>query len=230
MDISEKTLEKIKEENIVPKARWQFLLKDYFLFGFFCASIIVGALATSAILFMLTETDWDVYEYLDRSLFEHIMISMPYLWILVLFVFIFSAYYNFKYTRKGYHYEVSLVIVCSIAVSLFLGFLLFYTGLGRGVHEMFMRQVPFYNNFIYDKTEVWENPQKGLLGGRITDIKNDDEFMLLDFRGKIWEVERGSEDCCAPILVKKGNKIEMIGRMDDDNIFFVELIRPWGHR
>ncbi len=126
MDISEKTFKKIEEENITPKARWRFLLKDYSIWLFFAIAVAVGAIAVSTIIFMLTTNDWDIYERLGRSFFEHIFFSMPYFWILIFLVFILVAYNDFKYTRLGYRYEMRLIILGSVAMSLFLGLVIFF--------------------------------------------------------------------------------------------------------
>jgi hypothetical protein len=203
------------------------LLKDYFLVASFFVSIIVGAMAVSAIIFMLTVNDWDVYEYLDRSLFEHIFVSMPYLWISALLIFILAAYYNFKYTRRGYHYEMYIIVLASVVISLILGLILFLSGVSEDIHNIFMKQVPFYNNLVYDTRTVWDNPQRGLLGGKIIKVENQNDFMLQDFHGKAWLVEREGLKCCNPSFVKVGEEVEMIGRMEDGNIFFVKMMRPW---
>lgn len=227
MDISEKTLKKIEEENITPKARWRFLLRDYSIWLFFAISVGVGALAVSTIIFMLTSNDWDIYEYLDRSLFEHIFVSMPYFWILILLSFILVAYADFKYTRRGYRYEMYLIILGSVVMSLLLGLVIFFSGFGESVHNIFMEQVPFYNNLVSDKREVWSNPQKGLLGGQIIEVKDQDEFMVKDFTGRIWTIEKEGIEFFNPELVRDGNEVELIGRLGPDNIFFVKEMRPW---
>lgn len=226
-DITQKTLKIIEQQKIKPRPRWHFLLKDYLLWFSFACSIIVGSLAVSTIIFMLTSNDWDVYKYLDRSLFKHIFISMPYLWIAILALLTFTAYYNFKYTRRGYRYEIHTIILGSALISLILGIILFFGGLGSEIHEIFMRQIPFYNNFVYCQKEVWDNPQKGLLGGKIIKVENQNEFLLQDFNGKIWQIKKENPYCCNQFLIQCGSEVELIGHLGEDNIFFIKEIRPW---
>jgi hypothetical protein len=232
MDISKKTLKTIEEKKITPQARWHFLLKDYLLWFFFISSVILGAMAVSAIIFMFTSCDWDVYEYLDRSLFEHIFVSMPYVWLSVLFILILVAYYNFKYTKRGYRYEIYKVVLVSILISVILGIILFFGGVGGAIHEKFSREMPFYNTLIYDKYDVWDNPQKGLLSGEIINLEDENEFLLRDFKGNIWQIEKKEslhclDRCFNESLMKVGAQIKLIGKIGEDNIFFVESIRPW---
>jgi len=227
MDLPEKTLKIIKEEKITPRARWLFLLKDYSVWLLFIISVFVGAISTSTIIFMLTTNDWDIYEHLDRSLFSHIFFSMPYFWILILLAFILVAYNDFRYTRRGYHYEMRLIIFGSVVASMILGLIIFFAGFGESIHKLFMEQVPFYNNLVSDRQDVWSNPQKGLLGGWITEVKNQNEFMIKDFNGKIWTIEKEDMESFNSKLVQAGNEVELIGQLSQDSIFFVQEIRPW---
>lgn len=230
MEITEKTFKTIEEKQIKPRPRWRFLAKNYSLWLLFFLSVIVGALAVSAILFMLTENDWDIYTYLGRSLIEHIFISMPYLWISILLILILFAYYNFRYTKSGYRYEIYRVIAGSVFISMLLGVFLFWFGLGEGIHNLFMQKVPFYDALIYTKKELWDHPQNGLLGGKITNIENENEFTLQDFNGKIWKIEKENPQCCDPRITQIDKEIELIGNPATDSIFFVRSVRPWHHR
>jgi ABC-type dipeptide/oligopeptide/nickel transport system permease component len=124
MDVAEKTLKKIEEEHIKPEPRWHFILKDCSLWVAFIGSIFIGAIAISASIFMLTDQDWNVYRVLDRSLFKHILISLPYLWIIILLILMLLAYYNFKSTKGGYRYEMHTVVLCSILKT--LGFWVYF--------------------------------------------------------------------------------------------------------
>ena len=228
-NISEKTLKKIEEKNITPKPRWHFLLKNYFIWLLFFFSIIIGALAVSVMVFIEIEYDWDIYKFLGRSLFSHIFFSLPYLWAAVLLLFIFVAYYNFRNTTKGYRYNVFFLLGGSIFLSLILGLVFFECGLGAGIHKLFSEQIPFYNSCVCDKSDVWNNPEKGLLGGEIIDIKSQNDFSLQDLNGDMWHIKTECDkvsDCC---FLQKGERVELIGQELKDNIFIAKFIRPWEH-
>ena len=230
MDIADKTLKTIEEKHITPRARWRFLAKDYFLWVSLGASVVLGALSVSALIFELVEQDWDVYSYFGRNIFTHVIFLMPYLLISLATILTVMAYYNFKYTQKGYHYEIYAVILGSISASLIFGGILYFSGLGSGIHEAF-EQVPFYDNLTYNKEDVWNNPQLGLLGGEITSAKSQNDFVLRDFNGRVWEIKTASDtSCCNYSLVRAGQKVELIGQWESDGTFLVNSIRPWRHR
>jgi hypothetical protein len=230
MDISQETLKKIEEKNISPHPRWKFLVKDALLWISFSSFVFFGSLAMSAILFMLVSQDWDIYNYLHRTLAQHIAISMPYLWLSLLIIFIIVAYYNFKYTKIGYKYEIRNVIFVSIFLSIIIGSILFGLGLGSKIHRLFFLEVPGYNQLIFSKEDVWMNPQDGLLGGKIITIENSHDFILSDENGRNWEVEILSPNCCNPVLLRPGSQVEMIGQEASGTLLFiVNSMRPWRH-
>ena len=231
MDISGKTLKTIEEKHITPQSRWHFLLKDASLWVFFAVSVVVGALAVDTIIFMLKDYDWDVYAYLNRSFLAHAFLAIPFLWIAVLGLFTVIAYYNFKYTKRGYRHAIYAVVIFSVLASVILGTVLFFTGFNYEIDEMLSRQLPFYNSLIYDKYDVWNNPQKGLLGGQVISQNGEGQFTIKDFRGRIWHVtEEGlicGVNCKSEIMTATGTQLKLIGREGEDSIFFVESIRPW---
>lgn len=227
-DFSEETLKIIEEKGIKPKAKWQFLLKDYVVWFLFIASIVTGALAVATIIFILTDHDWEAYRYLDRSLFEHIFISIPYFWLAIFSLFIFAAYHNLKHTRGGYRYEIIIVVGASIFLSAILGITFFASGLDSEVHDIFSAQVPFYDSFVYTREDIWRATDKGLLGGQIISIKDQNDFMLRDFNGKVWQIQ--GQNLVWPVATPtKGIKIKLIGIEEgcDCNRFVAKTIGLW---
>jgi hypothetical protein len=225
-NISEKVLEKIKEEKIIPKPRWQFLLKNYVLWTIFGASIIVGSLSLAVILHTTFENDWDIYRYLDKSLLEYILISLPYFWIILLAILLAVAYYDYRHTKTGYRYRYYWIVLGSILVSFILGLGFLRLGMGKEIDEVFTRHVPYYSGTLKHKKEIWSHPEKGLLAGRIKIIIDDKDFNLEDFRGKVWEVRESN------IVWREAPRIEeevkLIGEKSDNCcIFFVKEIRSW---
>ncbi len=226
-EISEKVLKTIEKKQITPKARWFFVLKNYIIWIFSAVFIIFGSLSVSTILFILTTHDWDVYDYLGRSFFEHVLISIPYLWIFIFSLLILIAYYDFVHTKYGYRYAVFHIFIGIIVSSLILGTILFCLGVDSEIHEAFSKNVPFYNNLIYYKEDIWNRPEKGLLAGEVVDIKDKNEFVIKDFQGKIWHITGDNIIWPDGIMLQKGIKIKIIGKKQSNDIFYGRIIRPW---
>lgn len=226
-EISKKALERIKKEKIEPTPKWKFLLKDYITWFSFVLSIIIGSFGFAMVLFMLLNHDWDIYRYLNRTFIEHLLVSLPYLWILFLLFFIFLADYNLKHTKRGYRYKTYLVLLASIIISLIMGSLLYYFGIGTKINDIFAHNFPYYRRVFYPREEIWNNPEKGLLAGIITNVKSENEFSLKDFKEKIWQIEAKDAYLKKAIIIREGEKIKIIGELKSINIFIAKEIRPW---
>ena len=229
--LSDKILQKIKEEKIVPKPRWQFFLKNYFIWLLFLVSLILGALAFCAMLNTFFTNDWDIYRYLQTSLVGHILISLPYIWIVFLIFFVWIAYQNFKYTKSGYRRETFFVVGLSVIGSFILGAFLHTLGAGEMIEDSIASSVPFYEKIACcsARKDIWDQPEKGLLAGEIKTIMDKNEFELEDFKGEVWQIERG-EKMLVPsgLLIIAGRRVKLIGEKRGELRFWAKEIRAWG--
>ncbi len=225
-NISEKTFEKIEEEKIKPKSRRYFVFKNYLFWLLVAVSVIIGAVAFNAMLFILLNHDWLVYEYLDKGLLEFILISIPYFWFLILIIFLASAYYLFRSTKKGYRCGTCLAASLGLFIVIILGILIFWLGLKSQINEQFLRKT---GGLGYDKYDIWDNPAKGLLAGDIVNFKDKNDFDITDFKGKAWHIngENATVPCC--FVLRSNVEIKIIGKIGETkNIFIAKQIRPWG--
>jgi hypothetical protein len=217
----------INENQLTPTTRWHFLLKNYVIWLFAFLATLLGSLAVSTIIFLLTEHDWDVFRYLNQSLFEYIFISIPYIWLAFLILLVFIIQFNVIRTKRGYRYKTSMVLIGSIVFSVILGSTLFLFGIDSEIHEIFLEQIPLYKNSIYTKENIWIFPEKGLLSGTITTI-NDDGFTLIDLNKKMWEIKISDKtEWEINPIPKIGEKIKLIGIQNDIKSFSALIIRPW---
>lgn len=229
--LCDKVLEKIKEEKIEPKPRWQFLLKDCFVWIAFAISVVIGAIAFCVILDAFTDNDWDVYKYAIENPLERIMISLPFIWIVVLILFLGLAYYNYKNTKSGYRHEAYVIFGLSIATGIIFGAVFhFGFGMGEKAEDFLAENLPFYNkiNSHCSNREVWLQPEKGLLAGEILSVSAPDNFDLEDFSGMSWKIEKNED------VIIRGNsalyekeEVKIIGEKEKDYIFHAIEIRPW---
>lgn len=229
-DLGSKILEKIKEEKIEPKPHWQFLLKDYFIWLAFAVSVVVGALAFCVTLSIIIDNDWDIYRYLEIGPFEHFLISLPHLWILLLLLFLAVAYYNYRHTKKGYCCRAFTILALSILGSVILGTFFHILGLGGRIDRTLSRNFPVYQQIhcCCHRQDIWTQPEKGLLGGRIKRILTPKRFNLEDFSGSLWEIERDEDTLLRNgVVIFEGNEVKVIGERKENNLFHALEIRLW---
>lgn len=217
----------IEKRGLTPTPKWYFSTKNYIVWLFAVITTFLGSLAVTTIIFILEDHDWDVFVYLDRTLFEHIFISIPYIWILVLALLTFVVHYDITHTRNGYKYKTSVVLLGSICSSIILGGILFSFGVDSEIHELFLSQVPAYRKSIYTKDDIWIFPEKGLLSGTINKI-DIGEIDINDINNKPWKVKITEETTIQSNSdLETGEKIKIIGKQQTANEFSALIIRPW---
>jgi hypothetical protein len=227
-ELSQKVLDKIKEKNIQPKPRWECLLKEYLIWIFGTGSLLVGGLAFSVVIYMFVTNDWDVYEYIDESFFGFIVATLPYFWLLFLALFIFIADYNFKQTKTGYRYKLIAIISVSVFISMFLGMVFYVAGMGKIIDRTFSENVPQYYHIMNKRMIIWKHPEKGLLSGVVVEVFSNTEFKLKDTNNIYWSVDGQGAVVMGEInLIRKGERLRIIGKRLNENNFKALRIMPW---
>lgn len=227
-DFGKKVLDTIKQEKIKPKPRWEFLLKDYFLWALFLVAVFVGSISVSIIIFVFQS------EILDRPAppqghpMDSLIFSIPYFWLLVLALFLVIAYFNFRYTKSGYRYNALKVFLASIVLSIIFGAALHVIGLSHRAERATYDRIPLYKNIMEHRAQKMISPEDGHLGGIF--INKTEEFIELKaFDGKIWQVDVSSleEEEISEILFEPGIRIMILGEQISDNEFLANELMMW---
>ncbi|MDI6777883.1 MAG: hypothetical protein QMD77_01720 [Patescibacteria group bacterium] len=228
--LCDKVLCKIREEKIEPKPRWQFLLKDYFVWSAFVSAVVVGGLAFCVAFSLTVDNDWDIYKYLKISPVQHFLISLPYVWLILIILFLGLAFYNYKHTKGGYRRGTFVILGLSVVGSVILGSIFHSLGMGRKIDKIFARNLPLYQKIhcCCNRKGIWSQPEKGLLGGRILKVKEENEFDMEDFSGIVWQIEKNNQTFMrGPVLIIENEEVKLIGEKKAEKIFWAREIRPW---
>jgi hypothetical protein len=228
LNLSEKILDKIKKNHIEPKAKWRFTAKNAAIWIVAMAALLFGGLASSVVVFMLVNNDWDVYEHISGSLPEFVFITMPYYWLVFLLIFILTANYYLKNTKKGYRYKLWQVATLIIFSSLSLGVLFYNVGMGKAIEEVFSRKVPFYSELSGQRKNIWEKADEGRMAGEIIMLIDEDEFRFREMNLREWRIMSGAAIMPPGLLIKEGDMLKIIGKKIDENNFEAFIIKPMG--
>jgi hypothetical protein len=225
-NISQKVLEEIKNKKIAPTARWRFLLHDYFLWAVLAVSIAIGSFASSVIIYMIRNNDWEIYEK-SGGLLNFVIYTLPYFWLIILALIIFLIEYNLRHTKRGYRFEMIGILVSSVALSVIFGGALYKSGFGQRIEMFTAKKMPFYQAFTDHRQLVWNQPDRGLLAGEVVMIENNGQFMLIDLVEKKWRVV--GEDIefrrVEPLVI--GHWVRVVGEKINNDIFRAVQVRPW---
>lgn len=227
-NVSKKILAEIEKRHLSPKPRWQFLLKRWLFWALFIVSTFFGGLAIAIIIFIFLDHDPNVSLYLHQTMFEDILLTIPYVWLVMFSLFIIVSWYTFRHTKKGYRHRTILIVTFSLLISVILGLLLNTIDVGERIHDFLMQNVPYYNTIIRTLEDEWSQPQKGLLGGVIIETKEKQDYIVIrDFRGNIWHIDIASVQQQGEVNLKVDSKIKIVGEIESPGIFIAHDIFSW---
>lgn len=227
MSISDNVFKTIEEKNIQPTARWKFVIKNTVAWLLGIIAVVIGTIGVSALLHIIRDDDWSVYQYTGKSFFEYVITIFPYFWLIVFFLFVFLAYLIISRTKTGYRYTAVVFFGVTLLISILLGSVLFVFGAGEYVDDALLQNVGVYAALPHNKTEIWNRPTIGLLSGTITRIFDNDEFILTDFTNQEWIIIDDAATWQNESLRNIGEKIKLLGAYENDGVFIAAEARPW---
>ncbi|MFA6519030.1 MAG: hypothetical protein WCV93_05290 [Candidatus Shapirobacteria bacterium] len=207
-NISDETLELIKQQKIKPISRWEFVIRNWVLvFG------LMGCLVLLVLGFGLS---W--FGLVDN-------IIVPYLWLVVVVVFLVLSFSLFEMTKKAYRFQKWQVVMFMVIIGLVLGGGLFRIGWANRIDRGLETNLPYYRHVVPIKIETWSRPEAGYLSGTIIGT-NKSYFEIKDFAGKIWTIG-GDPLIRGRVQMIVGEEIKLIGKQTGTNSFVVDEVRPW---
>ena len=222
MKLSQEVIQKIKDKKILPRPKWKFVLKNYFIWIFGIISLVIGSLAMAVIIYMIRNNDWDLHERLSGSLFGTILMTLPYFWLIILVLFIGVVYYNIRHTKTGYHYNLLNIILVSIILSVMLGQIFYNLGLGRAIDERLAQHFSLYDKMFCQNSLIWHHPDKGLIVGDVFSPKGK-KLLNNDLNNNRWTIF--IDRLPTMPLLPVGQRIKIIGGVLNDNQFMANEIR-----
>jgi len=219
-------IQKIKQQALKPKPRWQFLLKDYFVWAVGITAVLIGGFAVAVILHMLVNSGWSIYQNMSGDLTKFVLATLPYFWLIFLGLFILVANYNIKHTKKGYRLSIVKLTLIIIVVSLIFGSFFYSIGLGQYLDYSLTDRMPFYRSLLRHRTDLWLKPEQGFLAGIITEIDSKYNFQLLDIDRMLWEVKADKNALMKQFNLEPGLHIKMIGEVTSPHEFEALRIMP----
>lgn len=226
-DFSKEILDKIKKDQIKPRSRWHYMLKDSVVWFVFGVSIILGALSFSVILHFFEINDWDAYYRVNENFLAFALLTMPYFWLVCFLLFLGLAYLYLKHTNTGYRYEFIKVVAWNLVLSFFFGSILYSLGAGRQTENELAKRAPFYSELRNNQEGVWQRPEQGVIIGRVVAITADGEmFELDDPHQMVWTVDASGAEYFQGFVVEEGFMIKVFGTRAEDHLFVAEEVRP----
>ncbi len=230
-EIKNQILQKLKTDEVKLKPRWLFIIKKIGLWLAISFIIFISGIGFSIILYSIFDLDWEIYGKIENSRLKFLITKFPYLWFGVVFLFITLGLFSFRHTGKGYKFSILTALLFGITSTGILGVFLYHTRTAETLNEAMAKSLPFYKHLSYNRQMAWVRPSKGILAGKIINIKSPEVFVLKDLQGKRWIVSlRKAHQPRKKIKIKEGIEIRIAGERIGEDEFLAEIIRPAGKR
>ena len=227
MENPDKLIERIKSDNITPKPKWYFSLKNALVWSLYFIFILIGAISFSIILFAIQQTDFELLSHIGHSKLEALLSILPYIWLISLVGFIAGSIYSIYNSKRGYKFAFSKIIAFSVGLSMVAGTIFFISGGASWFEEAFALRVGFYESIQKKKERIWQNPAKGNIAGTIDRVE-DNEIEMTDLDNHKWTIDLDGVFIPRAVFLEKGEKIKVSGKQISDTQFKADGIYPWG--
>ena len=223
--LSNKIMEKIDAENLTPLPYWRFVALRSLFWLLSILSVVIGSIAVGTIIFLCLDDSHHGLPTIPDNISDFLL-AVPYLWIMVLALFIFVAKASIQHTKQGYRYRLRTIVVVSFVSSILLGTVLCYVGIGQITHET-LNEVSFYNFVIYDSRDAWSRPTIGRLSGAVLSIQNNRVFSITDLNGKVWMVHLATSSD-GLFIPEASSTVRMFGLIEPlSGVFIAQSVDEW---
>jgi hypothetical protein len=208
--LSQNIIQAIQERHITPKPRWTFAVKHVGVWTAGASAIVIGGLATSVMMTYLWDEDWRTIAQMEGGS-RTILLAIPYFWIACLIGFLVLAHYALKHTKHGYRYAIPVLAIATVVLSGILGCLFTIAGLGKLIDTQLENRVPMYARFGHPRAFIWNQPERGMIGGRIIMIVDERTFLLQDPQSHVWRVRIVNPNQASPMPEDISSKVRCLG-------------------
>lgn len=223
-------LKKLESEKVTPIGRWHFVLRNNSFWALWGLSVLIGACATAASIFVFSHAPWQ-YEALTHDSFVQFFFDvMPLFWLVSFALMVLFGYYNVRHTTRGYRFSFYLVVIASIVASFLGGTVLYVLGVGKTIDD-FRRPLPFSMPLVMKEEGRWNNIEKGLLGGDVLPFTQGDTMVMVRlFSGAAQSVSLKELDEMSRSVIQPGARVRIIGKRQGPattDIFIACVVLPW---
>ncbi|MAZ30436.1 hypothetical protein CL655_04125 [bacterium] len=223
-DICNGVMERIKAGEVCPRSRGWFTCLECFVWMFWLAAVVVGALAIG-ILFYTTISGWfGFHEAKAMSRLGMVLAYVPVVWVAILILTVVLAYRNVRHTKRGYRYPVWLILISSIGTSFIGGLVFFAIGFGFFVDTKLGEEMSRYASYYKQQELFWQAPTENRWLGTVA-VEGD--MVFADANGAHWELNTAELTEPELQLLMDGQQVKLLGVSDDMQAINVCGVFPW---
>lgn len=230
--IAEGVFKKLEEGQVKPIARWHFVLRNNTFWALWVLSVVLGACATAATIFVFLNSGWGYRAVTHDSFLSFLLDVVPFFWIVSIVVMIAFGYFNIRHTTRGYRFSFYLVVMSSIIVSFIGGTILYAVGIAGDIDEI-RKPIPFADPLMHMQESRWNNEERGLVLGLVKNVDVKSKiFTLTTAKGQEKIFSTSELQDWDINFIKEGSVIRVIQWSDNNNpdIFVACAVIPGNFR
>ena len=224
--LEEKTINEIKSRGIIPKKKSSFILREVGIWTLLYTGLLAVGIAMSVGLFLFLDADWEAFEDSDFQTYEKILHSIPFVWITICLVFLAIAYTLLLHTKAGYKKINWKFITGTFGALILIAIGLHFASIAEKVEEN-VSSVPYYENVVSSKRDLWRAPEKGMIAGKITAVQDERNFSLKDLRKNDWHILMSSITQVNSVEIEPNVRVKIVGRKISTSTFEAIEVRRW---
>ncbi len=222
----EKVIDKIKDEKIIPESRFKLNWKNYIFWAVWACVLLLGALFFSLIILNFLDFKMQILHYFGFGKFMFIIMkSMPFLWVFLVFIAVFSGFLAFRKTKRGYRHGLLFITSLGVIIISALGIMFHVAKVNNQIRQRVSLGMPGYRKIAFPIEDRWSRPEEKMLGGKILEVHKD-KLIIISFKDKFWKVYYSPK---TEIRIRKGKleqgiSIGVLGEKIDEDKFKADFI------
>ena len=145
-------------------------------------------------------------------LLRNVLMSLPYVWVVLIAVFFLVAFSVVSRSKKGYSYSVIRIITWLLLTTLPLSVAFYGSGIGRSLHWYMTEHYSSYYHLVNGNEQDWSEPKDGRLGGKVISYDKITKVMILkSFHNDLWSINMKNAKVDSDTLFKPGNYVKILG-------------------
>ncbi len=226
---AEKIIQRLEQEKVTPIARWHFTLRNGGFWTLWGLSVVLGACATAATIFVFLNSGWKYQGITHDSFLRFLVDVIPVFWIVSIGAMIVFGYFNIRNTTRGYRFSFYLVVLASILASFIGGTILYTLGVGGDIDDL-RRPLPFSDSIVFIEEGRWNDDARGLVSGIVTSFDEKKEILVVtNFKAEQKIISTSELESLDISRLTPGAHIRIIGGFDENNndMFVACVVLPW---
>lgn len=229
--LKNRLLENLKKNHVQPIPKSIFILKNLSIWMTFLIFELLGIFSIMFIFYF--GKNLEIFSFIleaPKMLPKILFVGIPFFWLIFAIGFIFFAGFSIGKTKKGYKLSRFWIFFAGVLIPFVFGAFLSQTAIAEKIERGVKKRVHVFEDLTRKKERLWQTPEHGFLGGKIKEISNVNQWIVVNFKKEEWTIQF-TEKTILPneIKFKVGQKVRIQGELldIDSKIFEAQKIFPF---